>query len=351
LQIVDGLSIVNDRYPQFSSTAPVLLHLDGSDVDMISFKESLLQAYPASHTLYSLSLAYPERGLWSELQITNLSSEREYETLHIPPLAADSTLENFMHVIAKLRAPDGCPWDRKQTHESLRRYLLEETYEAIERLDNNDLPGLQEELGDLLLQIALHAEIAWESGSFDMTSVLQGINRKIVSRHPHVFSSVVVKDEGDVLRNWDKIKELERSEKGDETQSGLLDGVPAILPALSQAQSLQERAARVGFDWPDIKPVIDKVFEEFEEIKQAPDAPSRAGELGDLLFAVVNLVRWYGVDAENALRQTNTKFRRRFAYIEKEATTAGRNLRDMTLEEMDLLWEAAKTPEKNQKSS
>ena len=342
LQIVDGLTIVEDQYPQFSSAAPALVHLDGSGVDMAKFKHCLLQVYPGDHLLYGLDPAYPERGGWVKMQVKELSGELSFETLYLPALPADSTLENFMHVIAKLRAPDGCPWDRKQTHASLRRYLLEETYEAIERLDENDLAGLQEELGDILLQIALHAEIAWESGTFDMTGVLQGINRKIVSRHPHVFSTAEARDETAVIQNWEKIKESERAENEDESQKGLLDGIPAILPALSQAQSLQERAARVGFDWPEIKPVINKVFEEFEEIKHAPDAPSRAEELGDLLFAVVNLVRWYGVDSENALRATNTKFRKRFAYIEKEARAAGRELRDMTLEEMDVLWEAAK---------
>jgi len=247
-----------------------------------------------------------------------------------------------MQVIARLRAPDGCPWDRKQTHTSLRPYLLEETYEALEQLDNNDMEGLKEELGDLLLQIALHSQIASENNAFTITQVLQQINRKIVSRHPHVFDTVNVKDDRDVVQNWEKLKELERSANGKEENNGLLDGIPQIMPALAQAQSIQERAARVGFDWPEIEPVLAKVLEEMREVSEARDERARAQELGDVLFAVVNLVRWYKVDAESALRYTNKKFRRRFAYIESAAKKVGRELQKMTLQEMDTLWEESK---------
>lgn len=247
-----------------------------------------------------------------------------------------------MEIIARLRAPDGCPWDRKQTHASLRPYLLEETYEALDALDRGDLLDLKEELGDILLQIALHAQIASENGVFSITEVLSGISNKIVSRHPHVFGDVSVRDDRDVVKNWEKLKEIERAENGRDLSKGLLDGIPAILPALSQAQVIQDRAARVGFDWPEIAPVIDKVMEELQEVKEAATEKERAGELGDLLFAVVNLVRWYRVDAESALRQTNQKFRRRFAYLEEHSKSAGKELPKMTLEEMDALWEEAK---------
>lgn len=247
-----------------------------------------------------------------------------------------------MDVIARLRAPDGCPWDKKQTHTSLRPYLLEETYEALAALDKNDLNGLREELGDLMLQIALHAQIASENHSFTISDVLSGISQKIISRHPHVFGDISVKDEHDVVQNWEKLKEIERAENGKTDLNGLLDGIPEILPALAQAQSIQERAARVGFDWPEIKPVLDKVYEELDEVATAPGDKERALELGDLLFAVVNLVRWYKVDAESALRQANMKFRKRFAYIEENAKKNGKELQKMTLKEMDGLWEEAK---------
>jgi tetrapyrrole methylase family protein/MazG family protein len=203
------------------------------------------------------------------------------------------------------------------------------------------MSGLREELGDILLQIALHTQIAVENGEFTIADVLQGINRKIVSRHPHVFADVSVRDDRDVVQNWEKLKEIERAENGNAHQKGLLDGIPAILPALSQAQSIQERAARVGFDWPEIQPVIEKVMEELQEVSQAQNALEREHELGDLLFAVVNLVRWHKVDAESALRYTNTKFRKRFAYLESRAKQAGRELQKMTLEEMDAFWVGA----------
>ena len=245
-------------------------------------------------------------------------------------------------MVARLRAPDGCPWDMEQTHTSLRKYLLEETYEALEALDAEDPDALREELGDLMLQIVLHAQIGVEEGEFSMADVLQGINQKIVRRHPHVFGEVKISGVDGVLQNWQKLKEQERFENGVGETKGMLDGVPKILPALSQSQEIQDRAARVGFDWSEIEPVYAKLFEEIEEVRQADSDESRTGELGDLLFAVVNLVRWYKVDAESALRAANAKFRRRFGYIEKRAREAGRELTGMTLAEMDKWWDEAK---------
>jgi tetrapyrrole methylase family protein / MazG family protein len=203
------------------------------------------------------------------------------------------------------------------------------------------MDDLCEELGDLVLQICLHAQIAVEDGEFSMVDVMQGINRKIVFRHPHVFGDVQVDGVGGVLTNWDRLKVEERKANGEE-EKGRLDGVALALPALSQAQEIQERAARVGFDWPEIAPVLDKVMEELQEVHEAQDDAHRAEELGDLLFAVVNLVRWYKVDSESALRMTNLKFRRRFGHIEKKVREAGKDLKDMTLAEMDVWWDEAK---------
>jgi tetrapyrrole methylase family protein/MazG family protein len=250
-----------------------------------------------------------------------------------------------MDTVTHLRAPEGCPWDRKQTHASLRTYLMEETYEALEALDQEDPERIREELGDILLQIALHSVIANEAGMFNISDVIAGIDRKIISRHPHVFGDVIVHGEKDVLTNWDKLKREEKGENGISPETGMLDGVPSILPALSQAQALQQRAARVGFDWPEITPVLEKVFEELEELKSAPGKPQQAEEFGDLLFALVNLVRWYEVDAESSLRQANQKFRSRFAYIERRAREMGREMTEMSLAEMDELWEEAKDRE------
>ncbi len=341
VQILDGLKILHDQYPGFSPSLPVIIYMAGINPLRAVFEGSFRQVYPTDTPVYLLESGHP--GKW---QSTCLEKVGEFGSsiigLYIPALSVDASLESFMQVIARLRAPEGCPWDRKQTHTSLRTYLLEETYEALEALDNRDMTGLKEELGDLLLQIALHSQIAAETGTFTISQVIQNISRKIVSRHPHVFADVTVKDDRDVVQNWEKLKEIERAENGRENQQGLLDGIPAILPALSQAQSIQDRAARVGFDWPEIQPVLDKVMEEMQEVKEAASAAERAGELGDLLFAVVNLVRWYEVDAESALRKTTTKFRKRFAFIENEARKAGKELQQMTLAEMDTLWEAAK---------
>ncbi|HZU87476.1 MAG TPA: nucleoside triphosphate pyrophosphohydrolase, partial [Anaerolineaceae bacterium] len=198
------------------------------------------------------------------------------------------------------------------------------------------------EFGDLLLQIILNAQIGSEAGRFNMAAVLQGIYRKIVRRHPHVFGEVQVDGVGGVLRNWEKIKETERKNKGQEQVKGLLDGVPQSFPALAQAQEIQDRAARVNFDWHSIEPVWDKVLEEIEEVRTAESVVEREKELGDLLFAVVNLIRWFEADAESVLRGCNQRFRKRFAFIEQRAREQGRSLSDMSFEEMDAVWEEAK---------
>lgn len=341
VQSLDGIKILRDQYPVFSPALPVLLYLAGINLANSTLPVSLRQVYPADTPVYVLEGDHP--GKWISIRIGKISEiDTAVAAFYIPALSDDASLESFMQIIARLRAPDGCPWDRKQTHATLRPYLLEETYEALEALDNQDVTGLKEELGDLLLQIALHSQIAAETDTFNISQVIQNISRKIVSRHPHVFAEVTVRDDRDVVQNWERLKKIERAENGREHQKGLLDGIPAILPALSQAQSIQERAARVGFDWPEIQPVLDKVMEELQEVHDAANDAERAGELGDLLFAVVNLLRWYKVDAESALRNTNMKFRKRFAYIESEAKKAGKELQKMTLAEMDALWEAAK---------
>jgi tetrapyrrole methylase family protein/MazG family protein len=244
-------------------------------------------------------------------------------------------------VIAHLRAPDGCPWDREQTHQTLRPNLLEEAYELLSAIDSDDPQAMAEEFGDLLLQIVLHAQIASEYGEFTMADILRGIHTKIVRRHPHVFENLHVEGMDEVLLNWERLKAAERVENG-EVEKGLLDGVATSLPALIQSQEYQDRAARVGFDWPDISGVLDKITEEVTELRAAADSKAQAGELGDLLFALVNLARWYKIDAESALREANDRFRRRFRHIEDTAKAQGRELSEMTLKEMDALWDDAK---------
>lgn len=279
------------------------------------------------------------------VQIHNLyefliDKKRVYLLFH--PLDDRLSMMEFQELISHLRAPEGCPWDRKQTHRTLRTNLLEETYEVLGAIDRNDNKHLREELGDLLLQIVLHAQIASENGEFSLQEVIYDIHKKITKRHPHVFGEVEVEDVRGVMKNWEKLKDEERKNK---EFVSILSSIPKQLPSLSVAQEYQERAARVGFDWKEIPEVVKKVEEELTEVKQAKTEQGLEEELGDLLFAVVNLVRWNGFDAESALRITNDKFRNRFEYIEKYISTKGKSFSDFTLSEMDTLWEQAKKNE------
>lgn len=344
MALVDAITLGRLHSPSFSPTQPALVAQIYSRAIASEVKLALGAVYPDEHPVQFVHAAGTGLQVVEELKLYEIDRSAHtglLSTLYVPPLSAEGSLEGFQEIVAHLRAPDGCPWDRKQTHLSLRPYLLEETYEALDALDAEDPAKVAEELGDLLLQIVLHAQIASEEGSFSMADIIRGIHQKIVRRHPHVFGDVQVQGVGHVLQNWEKLKEAERAENGN-AEKGLLDSIPKALPALIQAQEYQDRAARVGFDWADIAPVRAKIFEELEEVDHAPDATSRAKELGDLLFAVVNLIRWHKVDAESSLRETNQRFRSRFSYIERTAKRQGRELNKMTLAEMDALWDEAK---------
>ncbi len=344
LVTVDSLVLENKHHPPFSPDNSILIYTIETQDTLLEIQKLLSGLFPQDHLVHPLIHKADGEMSWNKCALSQLGEITHPITiLFVPSLTHDSSLESFQEIIAHLRAPeDGCPWDKKQTHDSLRTYLLEETYEALDALDKHDLGSLKEELGDILLQILLHSQIAAEAGEFSMADVLSGINRKIVYRHPHVFKDWVVDGEKEVVQNWESLKGQERLTNGDESRKGMLDGVPISYPALAQAQAIQDRAARVGFDWPDIGPVLDKVMEELEEVRTASTDEERAKELGDLLFALVNVVRWYKVDSESALRQTNLKFRKRFAYIEEQARLSGKDMQKMTLAEMDEFWEQAK---------
>ena len=245
--------------------------------------------------------------------------------------------ETLVDIIARLRGPDGCPWDREQTHASLREALLEECYEVLEALDEGDVKKLGEELGDLIMQVVFHAQIAAEAGQFAIGDVIRNINTKLVQRHPHVFGSLKVKDADEVLANWDELKKKERG--GD---TSILDNVPKQLPALSYSQEIQSRAARAGFDWENIEGIIDKLVEEVREFKQADNSERRAREFGDLLFTLVNLARWLGIDSESSLREANRKFYRRFSYMEEVCRKRGVNFAELSFDKQNALWDEAK---------
>ncbi len=244
---------------------------------------------------------------------------------------------NLVEIIARLRGPDGCPWDKKQTHTSLREFLLEESYEVLDALDEEDYHKLCQELGDLLLQIVLHAQIASENGEFKLEEVLKNINTKLVRRHPHIFSNVRVKDAEEVSFNWESIKKAERS-----PDASILDSVPRQMPALAYAQDIQRRVAQVGFDWENIDGVIDKLAEEVRELKGAESQKEKEEEFGDLFFTLANIARRMGVDPEVSLRQSNRKFYRRFSYMEKLCRERGLNLGALSFDKQNALWEEAK---------
>jgi MazG family protein len=245
----------------------------------------------------------------------------------------------------RLRRPDGCPWDREQTHTTLRKHLLEEAYEVYDALEAGATPELAGELGDLWLQIVLHAQLAAEAGVFDLADVQAAIASKIVRRHPHVFGDAVARTASDVNRQWERIKADERGEADAADAGSALDGISASMPALAASQEMQERAANLGYDWPSIDGVLDKVAEEADELRRAANDAERAEEFGDLLFVLVNVARRRGIEAEAAVRAANAKFRRRFASVERGAAAQGVALRDLDFAALDELWDAAKAEE------
>ncbi len=251
-------------------------------------------------------------------------------------------LSDLVALMARLRSPDGCPWDRKQTPESLKPFLIEECYEVIDALDEGSPDKIKEELGDLLFQIIFHARIAEERGQFSINDVISANIEKMTRRHPHVFGDARLSTDREVLANWEEIK---KSEKGYEERKSVLEGVPRHLPSLLRAHSLQERAARVGFDWSRIDEALPKLDEEIAEFKESLESKNAAGieeELGDIFFMLVNISRFLGVNPEDALRKTISKFIQRFRYIEEHAADAGKSLNEMTLNEMEQLWQESK---------
>lgn len=269
------------------------------------------------------------------------------------------TLEDLLHLMARLRDPQyGCPWDLKQSYASIVPHTIEEAYEVADTIERGDFEHLQGELGDLLFQVVYYSQLAREEGRFEFGGVVDAITRKLIRRHPHVFPTGELYapldtpslSEAQVKSRWEEIKAEERAEKSEPEQLSLLDDVPSALPALSRAAKLQKRAATVGFDWPDALPVLDKVREELDEVLQAMadgDADALEDEIGDLLFATVNLARHLKHDPENALRRANRKFERRFRFIEQALRDSGRPIEDCNLDELDALWGEAKRQEKN----
>ncbi|MCX5726595.1 MAG: nucleoside triphosphate pyrophosphohydrolase [Candidatus Saganbacteria bacterium] len=269
----------------------------------------------------------------------------------MPKKNTEKNFKELVKIVSKLRAPGGCPWDREQSHETLKPFMVEETYEAIEAIDQRDFKKLCEELGDQLLHVVMHAEMAQEDKKFDINDVIDSIKKKMIRRHPHVFGKKKVKTAEEVLERWEKIKQEEKREAG-EKHRGILESIPQSLPALYRADKIQRRAARVGFDWNSVAGAWDKVYEEIDEVKsqiQNPKSKRRfkklKEEIGDLLFAVVNVARKLDIDAEEALQNSSSKFMRRFKEIECQARAKGKDIKTMPLKEMDRIWEEIKRAE------
>ncbi len=353
LQIVDFLTLVSQHHPALETGRPVLIPYLAEQATLLYAKQTLLNAYPDDLLVTLLqALGTAQERIWT-CSLAELDRQTDLDqtltTLYLPaskPLGAFSALQE---TIAHLRSPMGCPWDLKQTHQSLRPYLLEEAYEVLAALDANDADALAEELGDLLLQVVLHTQIAIDNGEFKMETVIDHLNRKLIRRHPHIFGDVSVADAAQVVTNWEVIKKAEKAAKGQsETVASVLDGVPPDLPALAQALTISNRAVRVGFEWPNIEGVLDKIVEEAQEIVEATNPSHLESEIGDLLFSAVNLARWQKIDPESALRATNARFTRRFKNMELLAAEQGQSLSTMSIEALEVLWQQAKKIDDNQ---
>ncbi|WP_462409993.1 bifunctional methyltransferase/pyrophosphohydrolase YabN [Neobacillus sp. Marseille-QA0830] len=333
---MDQHIIISQVYDQFVA----------SDVKLV-----LMEKYPEDYGVVIVTAAGSKDEVIQKVPLYELDRQMTVNNLtsvYVPPVKEESILwknfTKFREIIAILRGPNGCPWDKKQTHESLKKYLIEETYEVIDAIDSGDIDHLVEELGDVLLQVMLHAQIGEDEGFFTIDDVIEGISAKMIRRHPHVFGEVKADSAEEVVQNWQEIK---RQEKGNETPESILDGISLALPNLLRAYELQKKAANVGFDWKEIGPALEKVKEELQEFIAELDGTeegfNRANqEFGDLLFAFVNVARFLELNPEEALFATNEKFIRRFRYIEEKVNQSGKTFDDFTLEELDRYWDEAK---------
>ncbi|NDJ60562.1 MAG: nucleoside triphosphate pyrophosphohydrolase [Chloroflexi bacterium] len=344
LQVIDALAVAAAHHPPINPEFPALLGQVYSRQVASDVKLTLMNQYPDGFPVTLIHGAGTPDAVVETLPLHEIDHNAQIAhltALYVPALGPLTSFEAVQEIVAHLRAPEGCPWDRKQTHQSLRQYLLEETYEVLEAIDADDPVELSEELGDLLLQIALHAQIAAEYGEFTMADVNRALSQKMIRRHPHVWGDVSVNGTDEVVSNWEAIKKQEHAQKGVKRESRL-DGVPKDLPALLQAYRYQQKAAKVGFDWPSMEPVAAKVREELDELLTATDADHRAEEMGDLLFVLANWARWLEIEPETALRAANAKFARRFRYIEAAVAASGKAMETYPLAELDALWDEAK---------
>jgi len=343
LQIFDAIDLAHFHYPPFSTDIPLLLGQIYDRFMASEVKLTLSALYPDEHEVVLIHGAGTTNQVVERTPLYGIDrsdSLAHLTTLFVPPLPYASTLAALAETVAHLRGPDGCPWDQEQTRQSMRATFLEEASEVLEALDDEDIPAICEELGDMLYHLVMQSQIALEQDEFRLTDVIAGIDAKLKRRHPHVWGEWKVADSNEVIQNWERIKAEER--RGEGARPSLLDNMPSAMPSLARAQKMQERVKRVGFDWADISGVVAKVAEEIGEVNSAAGMKDHEHEIGDLIFAVVNWARWLGVDAESALRVANQRFERRFRVVEDIAEQSNSVLSSLDLEVLDEMWEEAK---------
>ncbi len=346
IQIFDALAIAPVYHPPLNPEISALIaQVDNPDI-ALKVKQTLLNQYPADFAVKLVHINDDDIQIEDALlhEIDCSSQLGALTALYVPALGKLTSFEAFQNIIAQLRSPEGCPWDIKQTHQSLRPFLIEEAYEVLETIDDHDPDAMVGELGDLLLQIVLHTQIAIDHGEFYMSDILREVNEKMIRRHPHVWGDVDVNgDPNQVTANWDDIKKAEKGDIADARES-ILDGVPKGAPALFVSHKYQHKAAKVGFDWDDVGGVEAKAEEEYKEILSAESDEERIKEIGDLMFVLVNWLRWLKVDdPESLMREANAKFYGRFTYVEDQAAQNHKSLSECSLDEMESWWVEAKT--------
>lgn len=342
LQVYDALEVAESLYPSLHADKPVLLGQVYNRFIAGEVKQTLSAVYPDEHPVVLVHQAGEADEVTEPLSLYEIDRSDKIShltTLFVPALPAASTVPALAETVAVLRSPNGCPWDIEQTPQSMREGFLEEAYEVLEAIDLHDNDNLREELGDMLYHVVMQAQMASEGGDFSLSDVIAGIDAKLKRRHPHVWGDWQVNSTDEVLVNWEMLKQQEKEVA---VQQSLLDDILNTLPALSHSQKIQNRVGKAGFDWPDISGIYDKVQEEIAELQEAQNSDERRAELGDLLFVVVNLARRYGVEAESALREANHRFEQRFRIVELLARQRKLDFSQMSLSEMNELWEESK---------
>ncbi len=341
VQIFDAIELTQYLYPPVNPDFPLLLGQVYSRMLASELKMVLTAVYPDEHPVTLIHQAGDDEQDIEQISLYEIDRSDKVNhltSLFVPPLPQRSSLANLAETVAILRSPDGCPWDQEQTHQSLRSGFLEEASEVLAALDENDMDGLREELGDVFYHLVMQIQMASEAEEFRLADVIAGIDAKLKYRHPHVWGDWQVRDSEEVIQNWEMLKAQEKADRS----NSLVDNIPHALPALARSQKLQTRVRQVGFDWPDIDGVYEKVQEEITELREATSPEHRTEELGDLLFVVVNLAKWLDIDAESALREANTKFSRRFQALEKLAEARHLTLAEMDLDGLEALWQEVK---------